>query len=57
MAGNVNQPTWRARTSLNLAAPLHDLPKHPERVLPKFDSAKGVSVEDHLKFFDMDLNI
>ena len=26
---SINQPTWRARTPLNLAAPLHDLPKHP----------------------------
>ena len=57
MAGNVNQPTWRERTPLNLDAPLHDLPKHPERVLPKFDPGEGVSTEDHLKRFYMDLNI
>ena len=38
----VNQPAWRARMPLNLAAPLHDLPKHLEKVLPKFDPGKGV---------------
>ena len=42
MAGNVNQPKWRERTPLNMDAPLHDLPKHPERVIPKFDPGKGV---------------
>ena len=57
MAGNVNQPAWRARIPLNLATPLHDLPKHPERVLPKFDLGKGVSTEDHLKSFYLTLNI
>ena len=47
----VNQPTWRARTPLKLATPLHDLPKYPEQVLPKFDPRKGISVEDHIIFF------
>ena len=42
---------------LNLAAPLHDLPKHPERVLPKFDPRKGVSAEYHLKSFYLALNL
>ena len=49
MATNVDQPTWRARTPLNLATPLHDFPKHPDRMLPKFDLGKGISTEDHLK--------
>ena len=53
----VNQPAWRARTPLNLAAPLHDFLKNPEKVLPKFDPGKGVSVEDHLKSFYLDLNL
>ena len=43
----VNQRAWRVRTPLILADPLHDLPKHPENILPKFDPEKGVSVEDH----------
>ena len=29
MATAVNEPPWRARMKLNLAAPLHDLPNHP----------------------------
>ena len=53
----INQPAWRARTPLNLAAQLHDLPKHPEKVLPKFDPGKGVSAEDHLNFFYLTLNL
>ena len=53
----VNQPTWRARTPLNLAAPLHDLRKNPEKVLPKFDHGKGVSIEDHLQNFYLALNL
>ena len=27
-----NQPAWRIITKLNLDAPLHGLPKHPEKV-------------------------
>ena len=53
----VNQPTWRARMPLNLAAPLHDLPKHPEKVLPKFDPGRDVSIEDHLHNFYLALNV
>ena len=51
-----NQPTWRARTQLNLATPLHDFPKHPDIVLPKFDLGKGISV-DYLKFFFLALEL
>ena len=52
---NANQPplppTWRARTPLNLAAPLHNLPAHPEKSLPKFDPTEGTDVDDHLQSF------
>ena len=46
MAGvNVNQPpnppnpppAWKARSPLNLAPPLHDLPQDFEKMLPKLD--------------------
>ena len=30
-------PAWRARSPLNLASPLHDLPQAFEKMLPKFD--------------------
>ena len=42
---------------LNRVAPLHDLPKHPERVLPKFHPEKCISAEYHLKSFYLALNI
>ena len=54
---NANQPTWRARTPLNLAMPLHDLPKHLERALPKFNLGKGISTEDHLQIFYLALKL
>ena len=53
----VNQPTWRAKMPLNVAAPLHDLPKYLERVLPKFDPRKGISIEDHMKSFYVTLSL
>ena len=57
MAPVVNQQAWRARTPLILEVPLHDLSKHPERVLPKFDPGKGIFAEDHLKSFFLALDI
>ena len=53
----INQPAWRARTPLIVAAPLHDFPKHPERALPKFDPGKGISTKDHLKCFFLALEL
>ena len=52
-----NQPTWRDKTPLNLVAPLHDFPKHPNRALPKLDPRKGISEEDHLNFFYLALEL
>ena len=40
-----------------MVVPLHDLPKHPERVLRKFDPGKGISVEYHLKSFYLALGL
>ena len=57
MAATINQPVWRAITPLNLAAPLHDLPKHPECVLLKFDPRNRISAEDHLKSFYLTLDL
>ena len=52
---NANQPppppAWRARAPINLAAPLHNLPTHPEKSLPKFDPTEGIDVDDHLQSF------
>ena len=57
MDGNVNRPPCRERMPLNLVSSLHDSPKNPERVLPKFDPEKGVSTKDHLKSFYLTLNL
>ena len=54
---NANQPAWRVRTPFNLAPPLHDLPKHPEKDLPKFDPGKGISIKDHLQSYYLALEL
>ena len=55
---NPNPPlAWRARTPLNLAAPLHALPQNDEKELPKFDPGKGISVDDHLQSSYLDLEL
>ena len=36
---------------------MHDCPKHLDRVLPKFDPGRGISIEDHLKSFYLALEI
>ena len=60
MAGvNANQPpnppnpplAWKARSPLNLAPPLHDLPQDFEKMLPKFDPSENILVDDHLQSF------
>ena len=59
---NANQanpppPAWRARTPLNLAPPLHDLPPNPQQSLPKFDLGEGIYVDDHLHSFFLALEV
>ena len=60
MAGiNENHPpnppnplaAWKARSPLNLAPPLHDLPQDFEKMLPKFDPSEKILVDDHLQSF------
>ena len=60
MAGvNVNQPpnppnpplAWKARSPLNLAPLLHDLPQAFEMMLPKFDPNENILLDDHLQSF------
>ena len=58
---NANQPppppVWRARTPLNLASLLHNLPAHPEKYLPKFDLIESIDVDDHLQSFFLSLEV
>ena len=59
-ANQANTPppaSWRARTPLNLAPPLHALPPHPEKSLPKFDPGEGISTDDHLQSFFLALEV
>ena len=44
-------PAWRARSPLNLAPPLHDLPQAFEKMLPKFDPSEFFLVDDHFQSF------
>ena len=39
------QPAWRARSSLNLTPPLHDLPQDFDKMLPKFEPSEGILVD------------
>ena len=56
---NANQPNpppaWKARSPLNLAPPLHDLPQAFDKMMPKFDPSEKILVDDHLKFFCLDI--
>ena len=58
---NANQPpsppSWRDITPLNLAAPLHNLPAHPENSLPNFDPTEEIDVDDHLQSFFLALEV
>ena len=57
LINQTNQHAWRARTPINLAPPLHELPKHPKKALTKFDPGKGISGEDHLQSYYFDLEL
>ena len=48
---------WMAQSPLALLGPLHDMPRHPEKHLPKFDPKKGTSAEDHISSFYLSLQI
>jgi hypothetical protein len=45
-----NQP-WLARDTLELLGPVHNLPRHLEKLLPKFDPETSGLLEDHIKKF------
>jgi hypothetical protein len=45
-----NQP-WLAKDALAIPGWVHNLPRHPEKLLPKFDSETSGLLEDHIKKF------
>jgi hypothetical protein len=53
---NNNQP-WLARDALALPGPLHHLPKHMEKLLPKYDLETSGSPEDHIKKFILSIQL
>jgi hypothetical protein len=58
MAGNQNViPTWMSQGALNIPGQMHDLPKHPERLLPKFDPDKSCSPEYHINNFYLAIHL
>jgi hypothetical protein len=53
---NVNQnpppyQPWLVPDAVFIPGILHDMPKHPEKFLPKFDPDRKDSAEDHVKKF------
>jgi hypothetical protein len=47
---NQEQP-WLAQDALHIPGQFHHLPKHPERLLPKYDPDTSGLPEDHIKKF------
>ena len=45
-----NQP-WLAIVALAILGWVHNLPRHPEKLLPKFDPKTSRFLEDHIKKF------
>jgi hypothetical protein len=45
-----NQP-WLAKDSLAILGRVHNLPRHPEKLIPKFDPETSGLPEDHIKKF------
>ena len=50
---NPNNPTrtWLNQDAVAIPGPQHPLPKHPEKVLPKFDPNSKQIAKDHIKIF------
>ena len=51
-----NQP-WLTINSLAIHGPQNPLPKHPEKLLPKFDPENDILPEDHINKFMLTLNL
>jgi hypothetical protein len=49
-----NQPCL-SRDTLALLRPVHNLPRHPKKLFPKFDPETSVLPEDHIKKFILEI--
>ena len=51
-----NRP-WLVTDAIAILGAQHQLPKHPEKILPKFDLDNDVTPEDHIKQFMLSLKL
>ena len=51
-----NRP-WLVVYDIVLLGIQHPLPKHPEKLLPKFDPNNDVTLKDHIKQFMLSLRL
>ena len=51
------QRPWTRPAAVNMAAPLHDLPDHPEKWLPNFSLDTGIQAEEHINNFMLATNL
>jgi len=58
MAG-FNQPRrpWLNTGAVAVLGDIHDLPKNPEKILPKFDPVNREALEDHISIFVLVINL
>jgi len=48
---------WANPGVVQMVAPIHDLPKHPEKWLPKFNPDDGLPAEEHLHNYMLGINL
>ena len=51
-----SQP-WLTINALSIPGPQNPLPKHPEKLLPKFDPDNDILLEDHINKFMIALKL
>ena len=56
MAQNPPRP-WTNLGAVRMAGPLHKLPAHPEKWLPKFNPGNGLLAEEHINNFMLSINL
>jgi hypothetical protein len=57
MAGQQPRRPWRSLGVVNVLGDQHDLPKNPDKWLPKFDPASKQALDEHINKFMLDINL
>ena len=57
MAGQQPARPWAHPGAIQMVVPLHPLPKHAERWLPKFNPYDGLSTKEHLHNYMLTINL